>query len=605
MPPRRTKRQQYQSNLDQLIKIIESEDIAGYGGDVDGEGFLLWGSQRYFQFMSDPPSIEELLERKTDGRDDLGLDLHYIDEDENIVYLVQSKFRSQSANIQRPEFDSFLNLPNKLVDSATLSSINNNSVLQFALRFKDAIANGFDLRLVYMTTETSTNPIRSSAESWSNNDLILSQNQMLAHHAEIVDVDELLKGYFNTQRIATTNMKFMEWYISDSNPSELRSMIGRLSADELKRVFLQHGYAMFRRNPRGPLGSNNVNKEIRRTLEDPIERGRFYLLNNGLTAVCEAFSVIDGEDKTVSVRDLQIVNGCQTTWNIVEHAKRGGSLEDVSLSMKLVEAPEADTISTNISQASNSQSQMKDWDFLFNENEQIALQSQFERLDEPFFYELKRGEQKYIVGTRQRKTTIKDVAQAMWAFIGYPSEAKDRLREIPRLYKNANSAYHEVFFEGVTAKHLLLPLEIHNRVKREWKKYVDARRDNTSQNYQDPGDARLHIVWLIGRMIARATDKPTYRDMDLNTLDHITKRIDEWFPDAYAFAKDATDDTAYYFTRDNAPESLTLRQVFRSTTCYSRFKTELDRVLRGRFDELQRKIIGLTPSEESEGQLRL
>ena len=555
--------------------------------------------------MSDPPSVEELLERKTDGRDDLGLDLHYIDEDENVVYLVQSKFRSQSANIRRPEFDSFLNLPDKLVDNATLSSINNNSVLQFALRFKDVIANGFDVRLVYMTTETPTNPIRSSAESWSNSDLILSQSQPLTHHAEIVDVEELLKGYFNTLQIATTNMEFMEWYISDDNPGELRSMIGRLSADELKRIFLEHGYAMFRRNPRGPLGSNNVNKEIKRTLEDPIERGRFYLLNNGLTAVCEAFSVTNEDDKTIRVRDLQIVNGCQTTWNIVEHAKRGGSLEDVSVSMKLVEAPEADTISTNISQASNSQSQMKDWDFLFNESEQIDLQRQFERLDEPLFYELKRGEQRYIVGSRQRKTTIKDVAQATWAFLGHPSEAKDRLREIPRFYKNANSAYHEVFFEGVTAKHLLLPLEIHNRVKREWKETSAQEQTNQSQNYHSSGDARLHIVWLIGQMIAKATGIPTYRDIDLNRLDRITKSIDEWFPDAYAFAKDTTDDTADYFTRDNAPEPLTLRQVFRSTACYSRFLTELERVLRGRFDELQQKILGQSPSGESEGQLRL
>ena len=587
MPPRITQRQRHQEKLIQLIEIIESEDIAGYGGNVDGEGFLLWGSQRYFQFMSDPPSIEELLERKTDGRDDLGLDLHYIDEDENVVYLVQSKFRSQSANIRRPEFDSFLNLPNKLVDSATLSSINNNGVLQFALRFKDVIANGFDVRLVYMTTETPTNPIRSSSELWSNNDLILSQNQMLAHHAEIVDVDELLKGYFNTRRIATTNMKFMEWYTSASNPSELRSMIGRLSADELKRVFLEHGYAMFRRNPRGPLGSNNVNKEIRRTLEDPIERGRFYLLNNGLTAVCDTFSVIDEEDKTVSVRDLQIVNGCQTTWNIVEHAKRGGSLEGVSLSMKLVEAPEADTISTNISQASNSQSQMKDWDFLFNEGEQTALQSQFEHLDEPLFYELKRGEQKYIVGTRQRKTTIKDVAQAMWAFIGHPSEAKDRLREIPRFYKNANSAYHEVFFEGVSAKHLLLPLEIHNRVKRQWKE--SSAQEQNSQDYQNSGDARLHIVWLIGQMIFKATQIEDYKDIDIEALNQITNRIDEWFSSAYALAEITVKDAIYL--NNLASEPATMRQLFRSTTYYELFLMQFNNQLAlGRFDDLQQKI---------------
>ena len=591
MPRRPSNRQQHQVNLDRLIEIIKSEDVAGYGGEVDGEGFLLWGSQRYFQSISDPPSIEDLLERKTDGRDDLGLDLHYVDEDESVVYLIQSKFRSQSGNIQRQEFDSFLDLPNKLMDSATLSSISNNSVLQFARRFEDVIANMFEVRLVYLTTETPTNPIKSSAESWGENDLILSQNQSLSHSAEIVGVDELQKGYSHTQPTVTTEMKFMEWFISDGNPSELRSMIGRLSADELERIFRKHEYAMFRRNPRGPLGSNNVNKEIRRTLEDEIERGRFYLLNNGLTAVCEAFSIKSEEDKTINVRDLQIVNGCQTTWNIAEHAKRGGSLEGVSVSVKLVEAPQADTISTNISQASNSQSQMKDWDFLFNESEQIALQHQFEGLDNPYFYELKRGEQRYIVGSRQRKTTIKDVAQAMWAFMGHPSEAKDRLREIPRFYKNSNSAYREVFFEGVTARHLLLPLEIHNRVKRQWKE--SSEHEQNSQNYQNSGDARLHIVWLIGRMIIEATGVEEYRNINLNVLDSITKNIDRWFSDAYAFAKDATDDTREFYTGTYASEPKpSVRQVFRSTDYYHRFKVELIRVLRGRSCDLQEKITG-------------
>ena len=433
---------------------------------------------------------------------------------------------------------------------------------------------------------------------------MLSQGQPLAHHAEIVDVDELLKGYFDAQQLTTTSMQFIEWYISDSSPSELRSMIGRLSADELKRVFMEHGNIMFRRNPRGPLGSNNVNKRIRSTLEDPSERGRFYLLNNGLTAVCETFSVMDEENKVISIRDLQIVNGCQTTWNIVEHAKRGGSLEGVSVSMKLVEAPEADTISTNISQASNSQYQMTDWDFLFNESEQINLQSQFEMLDEPIFYELKRGEQKYIRGSKMRKTTIKDVAQAMWAFIGHPSEAKDRTREIPRFYKNANSAYREVFFEGVTAKHLLLPWEIHNRVKRQWKEYVESERSINNENYQDPGDARLHIVWLIGQMITRATGIDKYRDIELDILGHITKNLDDWFPNAYALAEITVRSTIFF--NDQSADPVTLRQLFRATTHYEQFLMQFNNeIALGRFSTLERKFANPVSSEDIGAQLRL
>ena len=149
--------------------------------------------------------------------------------------------------------------------------------------------------------------------------------------------------------------------------------------------------------------------------------------------------------RTADILDLQIVNGCQTTWNIYQHHLRGGSVEGVSINIKLIEvAAPADTLARNISQASNSQSQMRDWDFLFNEPEQLDLQREFENLHEPIFYELRRGERQYIIGSKLRKTTIKDVAQAMWAFVGYPSEAKDRLRDIPRSYKSPQGAYRNV-----------------------------------------------------------------------------------------------------------------------------------------------------------------
>ena len=462
--------EQHQEKLDNLKSIVESENKDGFGGGIDGERFLIWASQSYFQFMDDPPSIEELLDRKTDGRDDLGLDLYYVDDDEEVVYLVQSKFRSQYATVKRAEIDSFLSLPNKLVDRKMLGVTNNTRVLQFAFNFKDLVSKGFELRLVYLTTERVTKQINGNLKSWNEKTLNLVENRPVAHHAEIIGVDELLDSYSTSYETTTTTLQFIDWYISENTGDSLRYLNGSVRGDELARAFDKHKFKIFRLNPRGPLGSTKVNKEIRETLSDDVERSRFYFLNNGLTAVCESFSA-NKTKRTATIRDLQIVNGCQTTWNIYEHKFRGGSLEGVTVNVKLIEVTaSADTISMKISQASNSQSQMKDWDFLFNEPEQIQLQKEFEKLDDPIFYELKRGEQRYITSSRLRKTTIKDVAQAMWAFIGYPGEAKDKLREIARNYKSDNSAYRNIFFDGVTAKHLVLPMEIHNRVKQKWKK---------------------------------------------------------------------------------------------------------------------------------------
>ena len=582
--------EQRQETINQLIGVIEAENSDGYGGVVDGERFLLWSTQSYFRrSMSDPPSVEELLDRRTDGRDDLGLDLYFVDDDEQIVYMIQSKFRSNTSTIKRPEIDSFLALPSKLVDRDMLNAITNHRVLRFAYDFKDLVARGFEIRLVYLTTESATNPIKSAVDAWNNKALQLSDNRNVIHDAEIVGADELLANYSSPHEITHTSLKFVDWYISEQSGDNLRYLNGEVEAEELVRVFNKHKFNLFRLNPRGPLGNTNVNRAIMDTLSDDTERRRFYFLNNGLTAVCEAFSE-NRDSKQVQIQDLQIVNGCQTTWNIYYHDYyKRGSLEGVSVNIKLIEVTaSADTLSHNISQASNSQSPMRDWDFLFNEQEQLQLQDEFQVLADPIFYELKRGEQKFIFGsTRIRKTTIKDVAQAMWAFIGHPSEAKDKLRDIPRSYKSENSVYRRVFFEGVTARHLVLPLEVHNRVKQEWK------NQEGSVSGRDAGDARLHIVWLIGQIILKAANSEEYKDIGVEVIDGITSNIGDWFADAYFYAKDAINDTHDFLIRGE-PGDVTERQLFRSVEHYNRFSTELDRVLRNNLEDLRQKILGPT-----------
>ena len=308
MSTRVTIQQRHQEELDQLKEIIEIEDIDGYGGEVDGDKFLLWASKQHLQFLNDPPTTEDLLERKTDGRDDIGLDLYYVDDDEEVVYLVQSKYRSQSDTIKRQEMDSFLRLPEKLLDRAVLGSISNTGVLQFAYDYKELISKGFELRLVYLTTERPTPQIRSAVEAWNGTELSTPSGQYIAHRAEIVGAEELMNAYPETFEVTTTRVTFTDWYMATMPISNLRYLNGTIKADELVRVFNQHKFKIFQLNPRGPLGATNVNKEIRRTLKNDEERSRFYFLNNGLTAVCESFSM-DENGGLARIQGLQIVNG--------------------------------------------------------------------------------------------------------------------------------------------------------------------------------------------------------------------------------------------------------------------------------------------------------
>ncbi len=511
-----TVRQMQQDKIDRLVGVIERD----VGASVDARNFAIWSAQSYLKSVGDPPTSDQLEDRLIDGAGDLGLDLYFVDDEGETVYLMQSKFRSDYQTIKRQELDSFLQLPSKLADAESLHEATNFPLLEFADGFRKLVRRGFEVGLIYLTTERATPQIEPIVTRFNALDLVVQGGRAVPHFATIIGVDDMLRTSIISDIPTDTKLRLLNWYEGADENGANRYLSGMISATELVRVFKQHRHDIFRLNPRGPLGVVKVNKEIKQSLDSEIDRGRFFFLNNGLTAVCESFRAVHGEHRSLDVRDFQIVNGCQTTWTLYEHELRGGSLEGVELSIKLIEATRSQELATKISQASNSQSPMKDWDFLFNEREQLLLQREFENLGDPLFYELKRGEQRFIRGSSGRKTTIKDVAQAMWAFIGHPGEARDRLREIPRYYKSEDSAYSAVFFEGVTARHLWLPYEIHERVKREYRDSIPSSANEAGQV-----NRRLHIVWLIGTLILKALNIDEYRMIDAGSLSNVSREL--------------------------------------------------------------------------------
>lgn len=111
----------------------------------------------------------------------------------------------------------------------------------------------------------------------------------------------------------------------------------------------------------------NVNKGIRKTI---LEEPRMFLsYNNGLAATAESVELERTEAGLVITRakNLQIVNGGQTTASI--HAARRAAdelLKDIDFQMKLSIVPSilADTVVLRISEFSDSQNKINAADFL-------------------------------------------------------------------------------------------------------------------------------------------------------------------------------------------------------------------------------------------------
>ena len=582
MPTRYERNERRIRQIERITNRIKDPADRLFGGDT-AKGFLYWAVDLHLDQTENSPTVDDLQANITDGRDDLELDAYYIDDDARTVFLFQSKYRSTPGNLQMRDLASFLDVPNKLTTPAILDQLSNRKILEFLPAFRRRIRDRYELQLVYLTTLRATDRLHTRAREWSEGPLSLSSYGEyidVAHSAIIVDIDYIVSVIDSLNRIREVELtlEIDRSGYHESKAGDFPCLIATLQLKELAKAFDTHKFAILQYNPRGPLGAVGPNKDIRETLKDSSKRGLFQLMNNGLSAVCTGFTLLESGGVTkVNVRDFQIVNGCQTTYEVYGHWLRGGDLNEATVTLKLVETPTS-ALRYMISAASNKQSQMKDWDFLFDDPVQIRLQGDFRSLTPPIFYELRRGEFKYISSyTSSEKITVKNIAQTMWAFIGFPGEAKDRIREVPRSRDALNGVYRDVFHPEIEAERLLLPWIVYKKVYEEWRRY-----NNTSGEQGDEREhGRLHILWLIGRSVVRMQNVSHYREISMPKIRQLTATIDDWFPLHHRLAVETITwgVTVEKGIADASGRPLSLRQLFRSNSKYGRFIEQHDRIV--------------------------
>ena len=577
-----TRKQIRQADIERVDNWMHGYVTRLFGGDRS-RGFLYWACDLYLQQAASQPTQEELLECITDGRDDLGIDAYFIDEIDRTIYLFQSKYRSTPETLKKDELAGFLGTPTRLTSRQALVHAN-EGITNMASSFRECLVDNYELQLIYLTTMNATKPIRDAVDIWTNESLsvdIGGSYTSVPHSAVICDLDVLV-GFmdsFDSGREVTLELDLEPQGFHEADAGRFKCLVGSLSLLELAKTFAQHKYKIFKHNPRGPLGSNTVNKQIRATLNDPNQRELFQLLNNGLSAVCTSFRRVGpGESgNVIEITDFQIVNGCQTTHTVWDHWARKGELGDAKVTLKLVEAPSA-SLRHLISAASNRQSQMRDWDFLFDRDEQRRLQREFLNLEPRLFYELRRGEYRYMGSNLpNEQTSIKAIAQATWAFIGNPGEAKDRIRDIPRSVGSQDGAYHDIFFDDVDAEWLRLPWLTYQEILNSWNDYVSGT--GNKGDYREFG--RFHILWLVGRGLVVRAGKKQYRELSSSHARQLSETISEWFPNLHEVAVESIAEVVEMerAIADDKDEPLQLRQLFRSSKRYSMFASTHDRTL--------------------------
>ena len=340
----------------------------------------------------------------------------------------------------------------------------------------------------------------------------------------------------------------------------MRVLVGRVSVQEIQRLFNEHGDSLLERNIRRYLGlhTNRVNTAIYATLWDSNKSDKFYFYNNGITAVCDRFdyNAFQQSDYQVQLKNIQVINGGQTCKTIQETLN--GSLpnlcgesayllslpnlcgESAYLLIRIYQlADRQKELVQDITYATNSQNPVDLRDLRSNDEIQKRLELGLSGLG----YAYKRQREEGGGGASVIPSSIlAEAVLAIWR--ERPHQAKFRRREhFGKLYED--------IFERLNAAQALLAVLIFRAVENKRKRPTTAT----------PPDflpySSHYIAMLIGRALLKDKDVPLDQVSHQN-FQELLKALEDHQAQYHADAVQALENalTACYGDRDVSLQQL-------------------------------------------------
>ena len=348
----------------------------------DGQRFVAW----YLRNIHNLDTFEAKA-CITDGAGDKQIDAVYIDDQSSTIYIIQGKFYkgdTVDAEPLREVTSSWIQIKNlaKLQEAA-------NEKLQAKIsEIATALEEDYEVCFELITTSELTESAKSDltafqaelAESDSlSANLVLLDNETL--QARYDDALNRNRPYINYE-FSIEEGKYMEMQIGAT-----RAVIAAIPLKECIKIPGIKDGTLFRKNVRQSLGAGNkVNKGIARTLRNNPEE--FFFLHNGITAICSSIKIADG---TMSVKELNVVNGCQSLSTIFNCSESVRNVSDAYIMFRFYEisnAERADEIST----CTNSQSAVKARDLRSNDKYVLTMKKAYEQHFTDGYFITKRGE---------------------------------------------------------------------------------------------------------------------------------------------------------------------------------------------------------------------
>jgi hypothetical protein len=265
--------------------------------------------------------------------------------------------------------------------------------------------------------------------------------------------------------------------VTNNHNEEYQSYLAIIPGEVLANIYEQYGSRLLEQNVRSFLQfTGKINKGIRKTIIE--EPHMFLAFNNGIAATAEDVKLIDlphGKGKAIGlVKDLQIVNGGQTTASIYHTWKKDkASISEIFVPLKLSVVKKKDKFSEivgRISEYANTQNKVSVVDLSSNKPAHIEL----EKVSRSVWAPPKKGE----------------TQQTTWFY--------ERARG---QYKNAIMKYglspsKKKAFESKNPKHQVFTKEDLAKYVNSWREIYDGKKLVIGPNFVVRGNQKNYVQFM-------------------------------------------------------------------------------------------------------------
>lgn len=349
-------------------------------GWAESESFVLW-------FLLNVFRLDETIAQDAicDGFDDKGVDAIYVDSDEEVVYVFQSKLTQKiESTLGDTDLKEFLGSLSQFSSPEKIQALIDSGARKELVRLIhdgdviNRISSGFQVVGVFLTNrEADGNALALLA---GNPNLELYDRRRLSESVLDVDFDRSVDAEHS---FGTGYAGLLEFQSGE----DVSLAIAPVLASELIELKGISDGTLFQRNVRLSLGTTPVNKAIAGTVRNKVEHNRFVLYHNGITILCNKMQILHDEER-LTIEGYSVVNGAQSLSTLYTNAKDISS--DLRVLVKFISLKD-EQLSERITWNSNNQNAIKYRDQRSNDATQRRLQAEFAKIPDVAL-EIKRGE---------------------------------------------------------------------------------------------------------------------------------------------------------------------------------------------------------------------